>query len=76
MRDISLDAIVSGYDPKDAVRAKRGIKKPKKLPVTFWIPAEAKEAFARLQKLTNKDFGAKAQEVLLALIESMNAKAG
>lgn len=38
-------------------------------PVTIWMPKEVKIKFDNLQKKSNRRFGKKAREVLIALID-------
>lgn len=44
-------------------------------PVTIWIPAEAKEKYDRLQKISERRFSKKAREALLELIAVAEALA-
>lgn len=38
-------------------------------PITIWVPAEEKARYTRLQASTRRQFGKKAREALLALID-------
>lgn len=44
------------------------------VPVTIWIPVEAKARYDRIQEKTGRQLSKKAREMLLALIEIAEAK--
>lgn len=45
-------------------------------PVTIWLPADAKSRYDKLQEKSGRRFSKKAREVLLALIDCAEQKAG
>lgn len=60
----SIDEILEDFDLDG-----EEIRKDGSLPVTFWIPMETKDKYARIQAKTRRRFGKKIKEVLIASID-------
>lgn len=68
----SLDEILSTFDPKETSPKSRLTGGTS---ITLWVSPEDKERFNQLQLKTNRRFGKKARELLLAAMEIAEARA-
>lgn len=72
MREKSLDAIMSNFDPTESVienNLKGGT-------VTIWLSPEYKAKYEHLQKVSKRRFISKLRELVQAAIEVTESRAG
>jgi hypothetical protein len=72
MRETSLDAIMESFDPTEnqsTLRVKSGGC------VSIWLPDPYKAYWDKLQSKTDRRFGKKARELLMASIQKAMTKA-
>jgi cytidylate kinase len=67
-----LDAILGDFDLNEPVT--EGLVKTG-APVTIWLPAAAKMRYDKLQKRSGRRLSKKAREVLIALLDAVEARA-
>jgi shikimate kinase len=69
----SLDEILADFDLSDTSNPS-GLKSGG--PVTIWLPAEFKERYDRLQKVSDRKFCKKVREALKVMIELAEKRVG
>ena len=73
MNDQTLTEFLGDFTPTETgqtVKIREGI------PVTIWLPVEYKQRYDKLQAATERRFGKKTREALMALIDIAETRVG
>lgn len=71
MKDATLDQFLGDFVPSDSSREQSSMQKDL---VSIRLTPDAKARWDKLQEMSRKQFGKKAREVILALIEAAESR--